>query len=131
MTIYDLHLKDSHYHYYVRQFIQGQDLRQYIKAWTKSNGKGFPLEKVRKIILDIGEALSQAHKKIQMPYEYTDIKPSNVLLSNNVLPSDKFETFISSFNICAGFERKKILDELERSLKNIMCLNMCGKMFMI
>lgn len=110
LTIYDLHLKDSPYHYYVRQFVEGQDLRKYIEEWTKDNETGLPLKEVRKIILDIGEALCQAHKRIRNSYryKYTDIKPSNVLLSDN------FETFISSFNICDGFERKKIVEELKR-----------------
>jgi hypothetical protein len=112
LTIYDVHLEDSQHHYYVRQFIQGhdwgQDLRKYMNTWIESNDGGLPLERVRKIILEIGGALDKAHRKVKKPYRYTDIKPSNVLLSND------FETFISSFNICAGFEPKKIIGEFER-----------------
>jgi serine/threonine-protein kinase len=112
LTIYDVHLEDSQHHYYVRQFIQGhdwgQDLRKYMNTWIESNDGGLPLERIRKIILEIGGALDKAHRKVKKPYRYTDIKPSNVLLSND------FETFISSFNICAGFEPKKIIGEFER-----------------
>lgn len=115
LTIYDLYLEDDSYPYYVRQYIEGhdsgQDLREFLNQWVENYDEGLALEHIKKIITQIAEALIQAHEKYPDSYSYTDIKPSNILITHD------FDVFLSSFNICAGFQPRKVLEQLKSSQK--------------
>ena len=139
LTIYEMNF-GGEYCYYVRQFIDGKSLRDFIEEWNREHAQkayqGLPIDTSLKIILEIGEALEQAHKRISQDstlkyYIYTDIKPSNVLLSNANVNyyrgrpeiSPDISAFISSFNICDNFgkykdEVKQVLNQFQKKISD-------------
>jgi eukaryotic-like serine/threonine-protein kinase len=71
VRVLDKRGEDGGYHYFVMEFIAGDDLRQAVLKKTLSGEAVFP------VILHVGEALAVGHRKGLV---HRDIKPANILL---------------------------------------------------
>jgi pSer/pThr/pTyr-binding forkhead associated (FHA) protein len=71
VRVLEKHGEDGGYHYFVMEFIAGDDLRQAVLKKTLSG------EAVLPVILRVGEALASAHRKGLV---HRDVKPANILL---------------------------------------------------
>lgn len=99
-TIYDACLKED-LRYYVMQFVNGPTLRKKIEEF----GRGLPVDLIRKIMMNIGEALLRSLCKQNT---VSNIKPSNIVLNHDDQP------FISPMNRQGNLSGRSLLEELKQ-----------------
>lgn len=99
-TIYDACLRED-LRYYVMQFVNGPTLRKRIEQ----SGRGLPVDLIRKIMMNIGEALLQG---LCQQNTVGNIKPSNIVLSQDDQP------FISPMNRQGNLSGRSLLEELKK-----------------
>ncbi|MDX1995436.1 MAG: serine/threonine-protein kinase [bacterium] len=78
VTIFQFGNVDAMY-YMAMNFLEGQDLRQILKEYTRQ-GKYIPYHQVLTIIRDIASALDYAHRQGVI---HRDVKPSNIMVTSD------------------------------------------------
>ncbi len=79
--------EDAGYCFFVMDYIEGEDLR-------RAAASGLAAEVVRKLIADIGGALTHAHHRKRLWHR--DVKPSNILLDKRMRP------YLTDFDLVAA-----------------------------
>lgn len=105
ISVFDVSF-DGKYHYIVMEWLDGEPLDEIIK---RAKPMGLPYKGIKKIVGQIADALSYAHKS---GIVHTDLKPANIMLTRGGLIK------VFDFGVAQALQTQKDAYALDQSVTN-------------